>query len=240
MADPIDPLAGVLDPPAPVVPDTPDPAAQLAEAQAEAERQRLLNEGLQAQLQANGQHLNDLREQMARSQAPAPQNQPDLSDPNAEYWTDPTAFTDKRIEQAIQARVAPQASGINAKLGQIAIQNFLASKTGDPFFAAVSPIFNDQLKGLPRETLGSQPEAAIQHTLDLAWNASVGSYVQTERTKRAAAAPANLGGGGQAGGGTPAKKTLAEIDPVAYNMALSAGQTPEQIQAIADSLQEEE
>lgn len=229
-----DPLEGILDPPAPPpppateIPTPPDPAAAL--------QQR--NEELVQLLQTQGGAINELRAQLASVAAPSTETPGNGGDANADFWQDPTAQSARIAQEQIAAQVLPQAQAINEKLGRFAVQNFLAAKISDSFYAQVAPLFSAEVAKVPIGALGAAKDADVQSMLTVAWNAALGMYVQEQRLKRPAAPP-NLGGGGSGGAGTGGKKTLAEVDPVAYQLAVRNGLSEETMQSIADEMEEE-
>ncbi len=234
-----EPAAGVApaplpDPPTPDVPPTNEPPAPTIDAEALARA----NAELQRQVEMQGQALNDMRAMFA---AQAPPAAPPIGDedPSGAFFSDPAGSAEAIAERVVAERIAPQAREINAKLGRMALQNFLSGKIGDPYYTAARPLFEKRMQNIPVDQIGAQSEQTINTTLEVAWNAAIGEWVQAERARRpiAAAPPANLSGGGIGGGplGAPSgKRTLAEVDPTAYAMAVQRGFSEETMQRIAD------
>lgn len=234
-----DPLEGILDVP-PVPPPAPpppvDPAAPVVPDNKEGERLAAENARLQTLLEQQGGQINDLRAQFAQSQAPI---EPEQTDDDAAFYQDPNGTARRIAQEAINKQVGPQAREINTKLGRMAVANFTATKVSDPLYSAVLGVFNKSMETVPLDQLGAAPDGAVMQMLNVAWDSAVGKYVQAERSRRIAASPPpNLGGGG-AGGAGGAKKTLAELDPQAYNMAVRAGLSEDDMKKIATELEEE-
>jgi phage-related protein len=241
VADPIlsdDPLAGIINPAPAPPPEAPvELTPEQISAKAESDRRNSEHEALLAALAKQSQISDELRTQLAQQNTPI-QEEPTNPD-DAAIWQDPRGEMQRIAQQTIQNQVGPQAKEMNAKLGRMVLNGFLTSKTNDPFYAVVLPIFQEKIKAVALDQLGAAPDAAVQEMLRVAWDASVGTYVQ-KRQADAPKPPANYGGGGTAGGTGPGKKkTLAELDPQSYNMAMQAGLTEEQMQALADEAQEE-
>ncbi len=239
-----DPLEGLLDPPAPpATPPAPPPTDPAQPAGVTPEQAAALlkaNEDLQRQLQMQGQSLNDMRAYMAQL---APQQPPQMEEPPVgidQFFADPNAATERIVQEQLARQVQPQANEINAKLGRMALNGFIASKASDPFYEAVAPLFMQNMQGVSMDQLGAAPDSAVQQMLTVGWNAAVGVYVQQRRKDAPPAPPANLGGGGgsSAGLGANGKKSLAQVDPTAFAWAQKAGLSEEDMQAIADSASE--
>lgn len=185
--------------------------------------------------------VRDLESQLQRIQtAPPPQQQQQGGQrrlTGEDLWNDPETAIDNRVQEGITKAVGPTANQFAAQLASMAIRNFRQSKASDPLFSGVAPIFDKRINTLNKVYLGSLQADALDATLAEAWNASVGVYVQEERTKRAKQRPANLSGD-SSGGGSPKVLTLEEVDPKAYRMAVAAGLSAEDMAEIARDYQE--
>ena len=179
--------------------------------------------------------LDEIKALTAARQAPTQHVQQDEFDPrrlNDQFFVDPGTSTTEIARAIVNKEVGPLARQFAASLGGTAIRNFKFDKSGDKFYAAVAPIFDKKVANLDMTWLGSL-ENNVQHmTLQEAWNASVGEYVNSESTKRAASKPVNLGGGGSGGGTSIAGKTLAEVDPETYRLARQANLSEEEMAEI--------
>jgi len=223
MADPL--LDTLLD-------ETPEPETPPApEVDEEKERLRKENEALLKAIETQGSQINDLRQQFSASQVEAP-----AAPDEAAFYADPQGESRRIAREVLVNEGGPQLREMNTKMGRMVLSGFLATKTGDRFYAGAQPFFSARMKDIPLDQLGSAPDAIATQTLNIAWDAAVGQFIQAEAVKRPI--PPNIGGGGSGGGGVAKKKTLMEIDPRAYNMAVAAGMTDEQMQAIADEEQE--
>lgn len=241
MSDPIDQVLDGIDPTAPVVePTTPDTQtntatidkAELERLQAIAEQFNQVAPTIQM-LQQNPNLIHDLRARIVDQAAPAP-----AADPNAEFWTDPAQQTQKIAQQV----AAQQTQRTNQQLGQMIVNNYLLSKQSSEFYHVATPIFNDLTKNLDRAALAQQDPNQVQFILNAAWDSAVGQWTQRRKAEMKKNPPTNLGGGSGAGGagGPKVKKTLAEVNPAAYAMAVNAGLTAEEMQEIADQEQGDE
>ena len=88
---------------------------------------------------------------------------------------------------------------------------------------------------LNKSWLGQLKSDQLAEVLTTAYDAAYGKYVQEQARKKRAAKPTNLGGGGGAGV-TPKGRTLADIDPAAYHMAVQGGWTQEQVDEFTKEL----
>lgn len=227
MADPIDQVLDEIDPNAPQ-PEAPPAAApsgvtltieQYEELRRAAEQPRI--EPVVTQPQT----------------APPPQNEQQQYDERF-FTGSPSAAT---VEIAQRVMAGP-AQAMNEKLGGLAIKNFISSKTSDPFFNVAIAIFNKEIANMPKASLGAMDDSMIDRTLNLAWNSAVGQYVAKKQSEKPKAPPVNLGGGGASGGasGPKEKKTLAEIDPIAYRIAIENGWSEEQMAQTAEEILNEQ
>ena len=177
--------------------------------------------------------VDGLRQQVYASQQPQPQQQQTHQGLTGEaLFADPAAAIRGEITNA----VTPMAQQFASTLASVRVENFTDKKSTDPLYSGVNPIFTKKLKGMRQDFLGSLPAENLTATLNEAWNASVGEYVISERGKRKPARAANLGGGDAGGAGAP--KSLRDIDQGAFQMAVNAGWTQEQMDDLAKELNE--
>jgi hypothetical protein len=234
-----DPLEGVLDQIDPNAPQ-PEPVAppevntvtidkdELARLQQTAAQIQEVAPVLE-QLRNNPNLIHDMRAR-AIEQAVPPQP---TTDENADFWQNPTGSTAK-----IAAQISAQQNrSTNMQLGAMIVNNYKLQKQSSEFYHVCTPIFDSLIANLDRAQLAQTDPSQITFILDAAWNSAVGTYTQKKLSDRKNNPPANLGAGGSSGtgGGLKAKKTLQELDPSSYTMAVNAGLSEEEMQAIADS-----
>ena len=215
-----------------------EPAADPAAA-AEPEKVEVTKDELSRLLRA-AEDVDTLRGQLSgltsqiESFRAQPQPQPQQSQEDAGL-TSETLFQDpgKAIDGRINKAVMPAARKFAEGIAGITIDNFKTRKSDDPLYKGVAPIFDEKLKGIDAAYLGSLPKAQLDAALKEAWNASVGEHVQEERVKRAERRPTNLGAAG-GGAAVVTKRTLAEVDPATYRLAVQGGLSEEQMQEMAD------
>lgn len=219
MADPVDQLIEQLDPATPDPTPTPAPDGV---SKAEYER-------LEAELRRTQGEIADLRVAAINNQVPPA---PERTDSNAEFYADP----DKFARAAARAEMAPVAAQMNETLVSLLIENYKNSKQSDPFYNVVVGSFEKELAPM-RGQIGYMPRENVINLFNKIWLAAVGEYSSNTLAKRKAEAPANLGGGGGSPGGPKGKRHLRELDPAAYNSAMNAGLSEEEMQAIADEIE---
>lgn len=244
MADPI--LDQLINPgdPAPADPAPADPSAPTGVTldQAEYDRLKAMADGFE---QAKPL-LDDLRAGRF-SAAPAPAPPPPPPAPNNEgnaddqFWQSPSQATDKLVKKRIQEEVTPYALQMASQLGTLCVNNFRASKMSDPFFAGAAPHFDREMGRIDKSWLGQMTPQKQVEVLETGWNAATGAYVREYQAKNPPrpTPPPNIGGGGSAGGGGGGKRSLAEIDPGTYKMAVSQGWSQEKMDKFAEELLKE-
>lgn len=190
--------------------------------------------------------VEQLREQIELDRNRQQQRERDLARPAdvkidpAQFYADPQAAIDERVRKGVQEMVAPAAAQMQANMGQMALQTFKAQKTGDPMFAGVVPFFDKKSGRLNLQWVGSLSPQDQQSTLNEAWYAAKGEYVDVEGAKRASQQkrPTNLGGGdGTGGGGSTGTKSLAELDPTSYRWAVENHLSEDDMKEIAADIQ---
>jgi hypothetical protein len=154
------------------------------------------------------------------------------------FFQDPEAAIKKVLNKQFAAELGPLAERALGNVAGVSIDSFRSLKRSDPLFAGVEPIFEKEVGQLNKSWLGRLTNEQLTQTLNKAWDASVGAYVQVERAKKVASKAKNLSS--STGGGTTTAKTLAEINPAAYRTAMQGGLSDEDMAEIAKSLIEEE
>jgi hypothetical protein len=181
--------------------------------------------------------VSDLRNRQAQpvqQQAPAPQGQQvDPALRNQQFWQDPVAMAEALATDKARELMRPVAEQFANALGNQAITNFRMEQMSDPYYGAVKATFDKKVASLNATWLGSLTADQQRSALSEAWNASLGEYVSTERAKRPAQRPTNIGGGGGGGSSVGGVKTLQEVDPVAYAWAKRNGLSDEDMAEIA-------
>lgn len=189
--------------------------------------------------------LDDLRAGRFNAPPPAPPPPPPPageSNTDDQFWQSPSQATDKLVKQRIEESVTPYARQVASQLGQIAVNTFRSGKMGDSYFAGAVPHFDREIGRIDKTWLGSMPPEKQVEVLETAWRAATGTYVIEYREKNPPrpTPPPNIGGGAPGGGGGGGgKKTLAEIDPGAYKMAVGLGWSQEKMDKFAADLLEE-
>lgn len=228
MSDPLEDLeaanAAVADPPATDAPAAPAGVDPDVVARLEA-RQREQDETIR-QLQAQAQA------RMATPDIPAP-----TASVNDKYWNDP----DAAVTEKINSVVGPQADQIAAQMGNMAVQSFRSQRISDRYFAATCAIFDKKVASLNKVYIGRQLPDQQNAMLGEVWRAALGEMLQeAEKKAPPKTPPANIGGGGTGGGGrTIAKKSLAELDAVAYGIAVKNGWSQEKMDKMAEEIQDD-
>ena len=187
----------------------------------------LLRNSFRALEEQNAQILD----QFQRMAAP-PQQQVQPQIPTQFDWNNPDGAIDKRVQEI----AAPYIQQTAASIANMQADSFRASKMGDPLFGPVSIVFDREMAKLNKVWLGSLPPDVLRQTLQTAWNASVGEYVEAERKKTPKVPTGNISSGGTSSGATPTggHKTFAELDPEAYALGKKFGLTDEELQEIAE------
>lgn len=182
------------------------------------------------------------RFQAAPAPAPPPAPPADPGNPDDQFWTSPSQATEKIVEKRLQEQVTPYARQMAGQLGNMAVTTFRSGKMSDSFFAGAAPHFDREVGRIDKVFIGQLPPEKQVEVLETAWNAAVGTYVREYHAKNPPrpTPPPNIGGGAPGGGGGGgAKKSLAEIDPGAYKMAVSLGWSQEKMDKFAADLLEE-
>ena len=234
-----DPLDDVLDVVAPD-PETPEETPEETEIAtiSKTDLARLMQQAEQSESLAG--QVSSLAEQLtslnARQVAPVPTVPTTAASiTTEELFADPQAALKKVIGGMLQ-EYAPMVEQFAGNYAGVSIDSFKKDKKGDdPLYAGVAPLFDKQVGTLNKSWLGQLKSDQLAEVLTTAYDAAYGKYVQEQARKKRAAKPTNLGGGGGAGV-TPKGRTLADIDPAAYHMAVQGGWTQEQVDEFTKEL----
>jgi hypothetical protein len=237
MTDETDELEQIVDPP------TPDPADAPPDDKVEITKEelaRLLKSADTSEQLAS--QVASLSEQLTQrqTQAPPAQTTDDDGITNESFFMDAKGAVNKLIEKQLARQIQPLAETTLGNVAGISISTFKSIKRSDPLFAGVSPLFDKEMDGLSKPWLGRLTSSQLEATLNKAWDASVGRYVQEERDKKRADKARNLSSSRSDSGSGGPTKSLEEIDPGAYRMAVQGGWTEDEMKDFAKTYQDEE
>lgn len=156
---------------------------------------------------------------------------------NSQFFADPRAAVRAEIARAVKEHIDPMADRFSGNLAGSTIDSFRRDKKEDPLWVGVEPLFEKEMSKMNKSWLGRLDNTQLADVLTTAYKVAVGDYVMEERKKKAKVKATNLGAGG-AGGGSGKSKTLQDLDPVAYRIAVENKFTQEEMDELAKDVLE--